>query len=236
MKARTMLLLLILAAFTAATRANEARQKATAPPRASSSDLSRTSVNGVGDIDPAKAFGSKDAVLVIEVFSDFQCPTCKALYQTTLTRVTDAYVSNTPTCKIYIIHRDFPLPYHAYSRTAASYSRAAAHIGKCAEVEAALFQFQEKWEANGDVKAVVASVLSPGEMKRVQTLVDSKTLDPLIDRDRHLGESLPVRATPTMVIHTRDGKSYPVIGMVSYEVLRTLLDQLISENSANKSR
>ncbi len=86
------------------------------------------------------------------------------------------------------------------------------------------------------MKAVVASVLSPGETKRVQTLVDARTLEPLIDQDRQLGESVPVRATPTMVIHTRNGKVYPVIGIVSYEILKTLLDQLISENTALKSR
>lgn len=144
----------------------------------------------------------------------------------------ETYVTGVSPCKIYVIHRDFPLPYHAYSRIAASYSRAAAHIGKCAEVETALFQNQEKWEADGKVKAIVASVLTPSEMKRVQTLVNSKILEPLIDRDRQLGLSLPVRGTPTMVIHTHDGKSYTVSGMVSYEILKTFLDELIDESSS----
>lgn len=224
----------MVGAFTVAAQANETQQKTTTPPRESSSRLSTISVNGVGDIDPAKAFGSKDAVLVIEVFSDFQCPNCKTLYQTTLTSITGAYISNVPTCRIYIVHRDFPLPYHTYSRTAASYSRAAAHIGRCAEVEAALFQYQEKWEADGSVKAVVASVLSTVEMKKVQALVDAKSLEPLIDRDRQLGETVPVHATPTMVIHTRNGKSYPVVGVVSYEVLKPFLDQLISQNAVHR--
>jgi len=235
MRTRTVFLLLIFSSVMAvAALANETRQK-TAAPKASPSDLSTISVNGVGDIDPAKAFGSKDAVLVIEIFSDFQCPTCKQLYQATLTHVMDTYASSTTACKIYVIHRDFPLSYHAYSRTAASYSRAAAHIGKCAEVETALFQNQEKSEANGDVKAIVAAVLAPGEMKRVQSLVDSRTLEPLIDRDTQRGLSLLVRATPTMVIHTRDGHSFPISGMVSYDVLKIFLDKLIRENSPSST-
>jgi protein-disulfide isomerase len=86
------------------------------------------------------------------------------------------------------------------------------------------------------VKAVVASALSAGEMKRVQGLVDARTLEPLIDRDRQLGESVPVRATPTIVIHTRHGQVIPVVGPVSYEDLKDLLDQLISENTTPKSR
>ena len=180
-------------------------------------------VDGVADIDPAKAFGNKNALVVMEIYSDFQCPACKQLFLTTTQRVMDNYVANG---KLYVVHRDFPLPMHAYSRVAASYSRAAAHIGKCEEVEQALFQNQEKWEANGDVKGTVAAVLSPADMKKVQALVDAKTLEPLIDRDRQLGMAVPVNQTPTSVIHTKDGQSYPVVGFVSFDVLKTLLDQV----------
>jgi protein-disulfide isomerase len=216
-----------------ATPAQQSRTKSAAQSNAKPADLSTITVNGVIDIDPAKAFGSKDGVLVIEIFSDFQCPTCKQLFETTLARVMETYVTGATPCKIYVVHRDFPLPYHAYSRIAASYARAAAHVGKCQEVEAALFQNQAKWEANGDVKDTVAAVLTPGEMKKVQALVDAKTLEPLIDRDKQLGINLPVRTTPTMVFHTRGGKSYPVAGMVSYDVLKNFLDQLIRQSTSS---
>jgi protein-disulfide isomerase len=180
-------------------------------------------VNGVKDIDPTKAFGSKNAPVIMEIYSDFQCPACKQLFTTTTQRVMDNYVDAN---KVYIVHRDFPLPMHAYSRVAASYSRAAAHIGKCEAVEQALFQNQEKWEATGDVKGTVAAVLTSADMKRVQALVDAKTLEPLIDKDKQLGMAIPVNQTPTTIIHTRDGQSYPVVGFVSFDVLKTLLDQL----------
>jgi protein-disulfide isomerase len=182
------------------------------------------SVDGVNDIDPTKAFGSKNAPVVMEIFSDFQCPACKQLFLTTTQRVMDNYVNSG---KVYIVHRDFPLPMHAYSRVAASYSRAAAHIGKTDVVEQALFQNQEKWEMNGDVKGTVAAVLTPAEMKKVQALVDGKTLEPLIDRDKQIGQAIPVTQTPTSILHTKDGQSYPVVGYVSFDVLKTLLDQLV---------
>jgi protein-disulfide isomerase len=184
---------------------------------------STITVNGVTDIDPAKAFGSKNAPVIMEIYSDFQCPACKQLFTTTTQRVMDNYVDNN---KVYIVHRDFPLAMHAYSRVAASYSRAAAHIGKCEAVEQALFQNQEKWEASGDVKGTVAAVLTPAEMKKVQALVDAKTLEPLIEKDKQLGQAIPVNQTPTSMIHTRDGQTYPVVGFVSFDVLKTLLDQL----------
>jgi protein-disulfide isomerase len=184
------------------------------------------SVNGVNDIDPSKAMGSKNATVTMEVFSDFQCPACKQLFTSTMQRVANDYVN---TGKIYLVHRDFPLPMHAYSHVAASYSRAAAHIGKDDVVEVALFQNQEKWEASGDVKGTVAAVLSPAEMKKVQALVDGKTLEPFIEKDKQLGQVYAVNQTPTTWLHTKAGQSFPVVGFVNYDVLKTFLDQLVAQ-------
>jgi protein-disulfide isomerase len=202
-------------------------KKAAAPKAAEAPAVSTATitVTGVADIDPAKAFGSKTAPVVVEIYSDFQCPACKQLFLNTTQKVMDSYVN---TGKVYLVHRDFPLPMHAYSRVAASYSRAAAHIGKCEPVEQALFENQEKWEANGDVKGTVASVLSPAEMKKVQAIVDAKTLEPMIERDKQLGLTVPVTQTPTSVFHSK-GQTYPYAGTLSYDVLKDFLDQLVAQ-------
>jgi len=183
------------------------------------------SVGGVKDIDPDKAFGSKTAPVVVEIFSDFQCPACRALFLNTTQKVMDNYVN---TGKIYLVHRDFPLPMHAYSGIAASYSRAAAHIGKCEPVEMALFQNQDKWEANGDVRGTVASVLSASEMKKVDAIVASKELDPLIEKDKAIGMTFPISQTPTTVFHAH-GQTYPYAGTLNYDVLKEFLDQLVAQ-------
>lgn len=231
MKTRISLLVAALIAFSGlafrATGAEQTRQKMPAASTSRPAEVSTITVNGISDIDPAKAFGSKTPVLVVEIYSDFQCPVCKQLFTMTLNRVMENYVTGATPCKIYIVHRDFLISYHAYSRAAAEYARAAAHIGRCQEVETALFQNQERWEATGDVKGTVASALSPAEMKKVQALVDSHAFEALIERDQQLGLAIPVHATPTMVFHTRDGKAYPVTGMVSYEVLKNFVDRLL---------
>jgi protein-disulfide isomerase len=207
--------------------ASSAAKKTAVPkaPEAPAVSTATITVNGVTDIDPTKGFGSKTAPVVVEIYSDFQCPACKQLFLNTTQKVMDNYVN---TGKIYLVHRDFPLPMHAYSRIAASYSRAAAHIGKCEPVEQALFQNQEKWEASGDLKGIVASVLSPAEMKKVQALVDAKTLEPLIEKDKQLGLTLPVTQTPTSVFHSK-GQNYPYAGTLSYDVLKDFLDQLVAQ-------
>jgi protein-disulfide isomerase len=181
--------------------------------------------SGVSDVDPHCAFGSKTAPVTMEVYSDFQCPACKQLFKTTNQLLMDNYVN---TGKVYLIHRDFPLPMHAYSRVAASYARAAAHTGKFEVVEQALFQNQEKWEANGDVKGTVAAALSAADMKKAQALVDGKTLEPLIDKDKQAGQLIPVNQTPTTVFHCK-GQTYPYAGVMSYDILKQFLDQLLSQ-------
>lgn len=180
---------------------------------------------GVTDVDPHKAFGSKNAPVVMEVFSDFQCPACKTLFMTTNRQLMDNYVT---TGKVYLIHRDFPLPMHAYSRVAARYARAAAELGKIEVVERALFENQEKWEQSGDVDGILAAVLSSADMTKVRSLVKGGTLEPLIDKDFALGQMYRVSQTPTSVFHSK-GQTYPYSGAMNYEILHQFLDQLLSQ-------
>ncbi|MFI5059327.1 MAG: DsbA family protein [Candidatus Acidiferrales bacterium] len=183
------------------------------------------SSGAVSDVDPHTAFGSKTAPVVMEIFSDFQCPACKTLYTATNNKLMDNYVS---VGKVYLIHRDFPLSMHVYSRVAARYARAAAQIGKFEPVEQALFQNQEKWEQSGDVDGTVANVLSTADMTKVRALVKGGTLDAAIDKDFALGQMYRVNQTPTTVFHCK-GQTYPYSGVMSYEILKQFLDQLLSQ-------
>jgi protein-disulfide isomerase len=182
-------------------------------------------MQGVTDIDPHQAEGSKSAPIIMEVFSDYQCPACKNLFTTTDRLLVDNYVN---TGKVYLIHRDYPLPMHAYSRIAARYGRAAAQLGKLGPVEQALFQSQEKWEVSGDVDGTVAAALSPAEINKVRALVKGGTLDAMIDKDYALGQIYHVNQTPTTILHAK-GQTYPVVGVVSFEVLHTFIDQLLGQ-------
>ena len=124
--------------------------------------------------------------------------------------------------KVYLIHRDFPLPMHAHSQVAAQYSRAAAQIGKFEVVEQALFQNQERWEQTGDVDGTVAAALSPAEMTKVRVLVKGGTLNAAIQKDVALGKFYNVNQTPTTVFHAK-GQTFPYAGVMSYEILRNFL-------------
>ncbi|MBI1738191.1 MAG: thioredoxin domain-containing protein [Acidobacteria bacterium] len=177
------------------------------------------------DITPLKALGTKGAPITMEVFSDFQCPACRELYFQTVRPVIDNYVS---AGKVYLIHRDNPLQQHPHSREAARYANAAARVRKMEKVVIALFDKQAAWTADGNIDGVVASALTPAEMNQVRKLVRSGTLDAGIDKDLALGTQFRVTQTPTTII-TYKGQTYPVVGVVSYNMLKTFLEQLLKQ-------
>ncbi len=174
---------------------------------------------------PVKTMGSKSAPITVEVFSDFQCPACKSLYEQTLRPLIDNYVV---TGQVYLIHRDFPLDIHRYSRLAARYANAAARLGKFERVATALYGRQQNWSVDGNVDAAVATVLTPAEMKKVRQWVEQPAqLDVAIDQDVRLGGRVPVRSTPTMIVMHR-GTTYPLPpGGVNYSLLRQFLEELL---------
>ena len=97
--------------------------------------------------DP-KSFGASSAPIMIEEFSDYQCPACRELYLETIKKVMADYVS---IGKVYLVVHDFPLPMHAYSKLAAQYANAAARVNKFETVSNELFQKQSVWAPTGNI-------------------------------------------------------------------------------------
>jgi len=173
---------------------------------------------------PEKTLGSRNAPIVMEVFSDYSCPMCKSFYLGAVRRLLESYI---PEGKVYLIHRDFPLRGvigHEHSREAANYANAAACIGKFREVDSALYERQEVWTRDGSVDATVAAVLTPREMKQVRALVASGKMDSYIESDYNLGSSKGVRSTPTIYI-TAHGKTDVLPGNLSYALLKRYIDE-----------
>lgn len=204
----------------------------------------KATVDRIKETEPVKSYGSRSAPILMEVYSDFQCPSCRALYEQTLRQLINDYVASG---RVYLVHRDFPLPIHQYSFVAARYANAAARIGKFSEIEAALYDNQAAWSTDGSVQKYVSSALSTEEMKHVQRLVDNCggstaaarparlvqggegcLLDSEIEKDVALGRAIPITQTPTSIV-TYKGQHYPVVGLVSYQILKGFFDQLLRQ-------
>jgi protein-disulfide isomerase len=172
-----------------------------------------------------KAVGPIAAKVTVDVYSDFQCPHCKALAEQTLNRLTEEYAKKG---KIRLVHHDFPLPMHAYAKQAALLAAAADRVGKFVQVSQALYQKQETWAENGKVEEVVDSVLTPAEAKKVHELAKDPAIAAEVQRDVDLGMRLKVTATPTLIV-TKNLKSDRVAGFVTYSILSKFLDQQIAQ-------
>jgi protein-disulfide isomerase len=177
---------------------------------------------GAPAIDKGKAFGNPAAPITIELFSDFQCPSCRSLHMGLLPQIMRDYVVPG---KAYLVYREFPLPGHNHSREAAAYACAAARVGKYEQVADALFQNQPSWSNDGKVFETVATALTPAEQKKVQVLAKDPSVLSEVDQEVLEGQAERVNSTPTMLI-IRGAKKYPIAGGLSYNLLRSFLDGL----------
>jgi protein-disulfide isomerase len=172
-----------------------------------------------------RAVGPVTAAVRIDLFSDFECPACKALHQQTITRVKEEFALKG---KLRLVHHDFPLPQHKHARQAAILAAAADRLGKYDEVADVLFLQQETWSKAGGVDAVVDSVLTPEERKKLREIAKDPAILANIERDIQLGQRMKVSSTPTMIV-THDGKPNPVVGVVSYPVFSKYLATIVGQ-------
>jgi len=180
----------------------------------------------LGDVEKAKGIGNPAAPVKIEVFSDFQCPSCKLFHEAVLPMLIQDFVKSG---KVYVISREFPLQMHPYSREAAGYAVAATQVGKYQQVSDALFAAQQTWGTNGKVWDTVAAVLNPADQKKVQGLAKDPSVTGLVQQEVDLGNQLRVNQTPTIYI-SKGAKKYPYAGpdRNNYPFLKALIDDLLT--------
>jgi protein-disulfide isomerase len=152
-----------------------------------------------GKTPPGQEFkqsGRANAPVVIEIYSDYECPSCAVFYQSKMPALQTYYGD-----RLRVIHRDFPLPIHQYARLAARYANAAGIAGFYGQAIEQLFLTQGAWAITGDVDASLAAVLPADAMEKVRTLVkDAAAMDALAAPDIALGYADAIRMTPTMVV------------------------------------
>lgn len=171
-----------------------------------------------------KSRGRADAPILLEIYSDYHCPGCKALYETTLQPLIQNYADKG---KVYIIHHEFPLPMHPDAMQAAYYACAANRVGKWERVCDVLFRQQQNWSANGKVDETVCSVLMPEEAKKVRALAKDPSIVAEVQQDIQAGQAAHVDGTPFVVL-THRLKQYRIPGTASYDLLHRFIDQLLA--------
>lgn len=220
----------------------------TAAPRAQKT-THRAAVHAVAPLAaPVKTYGSKSAPITFEAFTDYQCPGCRALYEEALKPMINDYVASG---KVYLIHHDFPLVMHQYSGQAARWANASAMVGEFGPAEAALFDNQASWEADGNISKWVSQAMPKSDFERVQAIMKDCTTpapqastpdaDPLaksgrgcpvdsyIAPDIKRGFGVPVNYTPTYIIFYKGKKIASSSNIVTWPILKQFFDSLLNQ-------
>lgn len=173
--------------------------------------------------------GQPNAPIKIEVFSDYQCPVCRAFYFETMKPLIADFTKEKRIDQIYVVYHDFPLDMHQYARKAACYGLAASRLSRDTwlKVTDALYQEQAKWSQDGNIDAVVSKILDPTELTRVKKLAVDPSIDQAVRSEVLLGQSRNVTMTPTFFIVTDSGRQEHVDGGVAYALLKGRIEQLL---------
>jgi protein-disulfide isomerase len=173
-----------------------------------------------------KEFGSPNAPITLEIYTDYECPSCRNFYMQAMPALMAEFVN---TNRVRVVHRDFPLPQHQFSRLAARYANAAGEVGKYDEVVNQIFKTQPEWDQNGAIEPQVAKVLSPAEMAKVKELVKTDPhLDETVAKDMAIANQDGINQTPSIVM-VRNGKRETIAPVPPYTVLRTYLNQVLAK-------
>jgi len=170
-----------------------------------------------------KESGSSTAPVTCEVYTDYECPHCAQLYAETIPLLVAQYVE---TGRVKLVHRDFPLPQHPYSRLAARYANAAGQLGQYGLVVNRIFSTQGVWSLNGDIDAQVAAVLPLDVMEKVRGLLNDPKLDDSVAADMEMAREDRINQTPSLVIVAR-GKRQLIAGIPPFSLLKSYLDDLL---------
>jgi len=165
-------------------------------------------------------FGKPDAKVKVVVFGDFECPFCKRAMNFIITK----YKNNNDVA-IYFKH--FPLPFHRYAILMAKVYEAGKHVNvnlaEFLEKKVKIKRGAKVEEAKKEILEQVKSVIPADKYEEFVKYLDSKDIDKKIKDDMKEGQSLGVRATPTVFIN---GKK--VVG-----AKLNLIQRLIEESLKN---
>jgi protein-disulfide isomerase len=178
------------------------------------------------DDGPGYVQGPDTAPITIHVFSNLTCSACAKLHLETLRPLAKNLVSDG---RVRVVHCLIPSPRDPVGMHAARCVQAARQMGRFEEVATALFASQKTWMLNGNLEPTLERVLSPEELKRLHSLVESGALEDELREQIEAGRRAGVRATPTLVVRHRDTRT-PIVGAVSYGILSRYLERLLRES------
>jgi protein-disulfide isomerase len=166
---------------------------------------------------PPNILGSATALVAVEEFADFQCPTCAEVHKT-MKNVQAAYGS-----RIKFIYRNFPLTQiHKNSYDAAVAAEAAGQQGKFWDMQNQLFSNQTAWSNSTNAREIFEGYAQNIgiDVEKFKTDMLGMATKSRVDADIQRGRALNITSTPTVYIN---GVSVPFEQM-NIDALKQLID------------
>jgi protein-disulfide isomerase len=165
--------------------------------------------------------GNPEAKIVLEEYSDLQCPACGAYYPI-IKQLTEEFGSN-----IRFTYRHFPLrQIHVNADLAARAAEAAGMQGKFWEMHDILFEHQKEWSNSENTKEdFISYARKLGlDSERFTNDLDAQEIIEKVDGDQKLGERLGVNSTPTFFVNSKK-----ITNPRNYEEFKILLQNVIAQ-------
>lgn len=166
--------------------------------------------------------GAAKAPVVIQVWSDFQCPYCADAHPV-LTELLRSYAG-----RVRLVWRDYPLPFHAHARLAANAGREAFAQGGAS----AFWKFHDAVYAEAapalDAAGLEAFAQKSGlDLTKFREALKTSRHDAEIAKDVRVADTLGVSGTPAFLVN-----DYFFVGSVPLEIMRVIVDRALSDAGA----
>ena len=169
----------------------------------------------------APAKGAKDAKVVIQEFSDFQCPYCKKA-EDSVNEVMKNYGT-----KVKFVWRNYPLPFHQDAPLA---SQAAMEAYKQKGADGFWKMHDKLYGGQGEKDGLKREALEKYaqemnlDMTKFKNALDNSTHQAEIDADTAAGKAAGVSGTPAFFIN-----GYEISGAQPYPKFRKLIEKALAE-------
>lgn len=165
--------------------------------------------------------GGANAKVVIQQFSDFECPFCSRV-EPTISQIEKEYGN-----KVKIVWRHLPLPFHKHAQLAAE----AAQEAYAQKGDKVFWEFHDKLFAN---QKTPDGLTRPGlekyaselglDMDKFKAALDSHKNQKRVEKDKEVGNKAGISGTPAFVIN-----GYYVSGAQPFPAFKKLIDRALKE-------
>ncbi len=195
----------------------------TETPKITIPSLDYSKVNVYKTTDGNWAIGSKNAKVIIDEYSDFQCPFCLRYISQTFPQIFNEYIV---TGKIAYVFHNYPLNFHPQAQQAAVAAACAGDQNKFWEMHDELYNTQDSWSGQSETYANTFKSIAQKlglDVNKFNQCVSSDKFKNQILGDLNKGTKKGVSGTPTFFINGTD----PIVGAQEFDTFKQALDKKI---------